>query len=410
MMSYGMLSMQTKLLFCGGLYVAAGAVLFSCLLRFCSGLPRRSLPADVLLFFGLVYLAARLTVAAPDTADPINGLPLACAYLPGVLTMIYASAMIRQTVGRLRSTLTQASVREALDNLGTGICYADEHDRIILINRTMARLASGQTGNMPRSMKDIPDSMMEHGVFQDPEGRRYTFRIRSLKGDELADYTQLTAQDVSTLYKINDSIARGNEALRRTNEALRKMYLELDDVIREQETTALKERIHHEMGTSLIEIADIIEGKGGDLERQLSVLQEAVGYFSAAGQAGELTWHAISERAMDIGVELIPKGGLPEGPALELTLLAARECATNCVRHAQGHTVTVECEKNDAGWYVSFTNDGQPPDGDITEGVGLATLRRRIEAAGGTMMIEAVPRFRLILQLPNRSEQKEYQS
>ena len=53
---------------------------------------------------------------------------------------------------------------------------------------------------------------------------------------------------------------------------------------------------------------------------------------------------------------------------------------------------------------VSLTNNGAVPREKITEGGGLSMLRQRIEEAGGKMELWSIPRFKLMLSLPEQEE------
>ena len=53
---------------------------------------------------------------------------------------------------------------------------------------------------------------------------------------------------------------------------------------------------------------------------------------------------------------------------------------------------------------VALTNNGAAPKGKIIEGGGLSMLRQRIEEAGGKMEIWSIPRFQLVLSLPEQEE------
>ena len=52
-----------------------------------------------------------------------------------------------------------------------------------------------------------------------------------------------------------------------------------------------------------------------------------------------------------------------------------------------------------------FTNDGAAPETPVTEGGGLTSLRRRVEGAGGRMLVKSMPRFALTVELPMESEE-----
>ena len=74
---------------------------------------------------------------------------------------------------------------------------------------------------------------------------------------------------------------------------------------------------------------------------------------------------------------------------------AITECAANTVKHAEGDRIMIDI--SDTG--IVITNNGRPPKGTIAESGGLLSLRRKIEAMGGTMLIESAPAFALHIQL-----------
>ena len=53
---------------------------------------------------------------------------------------------------------------------------------------------------------------------------------------------------------------------------------------------------------------------------------------------------------------------------------------------------------------VTSLIDGAVPKEKITEGGGLSMLRQRIEEAGGKMEVWSIPRFKLMLSLPEQEE------
>ena len=49
-----------------------------------------------------------------------------------------------------------------------------------------------------------------------------------------------------------------------------------------------------------------------------------------------------------------------------------------------------------------FTNDGKPPEGDISEKGGLKSLRTAVEQVRGEMELAAVPQFRLTIKVDRK--------
>jgi len=302
-----------------------------------------------------------------------------------------------------KNELSPRSVKEALDDLGTGVCFADGSGRIVLINRAMVRFAAALNGRIPRTVKELKRYVEADNVSLG--GSVFSFREAPLRSSELPGYTQITAQDITELYRANEQLSLENETLKRTNDELREVYDRLSDSIRKQESMALKMQVHNEIGISLIEISDIMRRGSGDTDAWLERLQRAVSYFSSGRGDAELSWTSVCRKAEEIGVEVLVSGELPPEPALKLLLYAVREAATNCVRHAGGHRLNVTVTKDIDFYHFIISNDGKAPAGPVREGGGLSDLRRRVEACGGSMRTEWDPEYLLSVNVPLPKEQ-----
>lgn len=115
--------------------------------------------------------------------------------------------------------------------------------------------------------------------------------------------------------------------------------------------------------------------------------------------------HALNDNAVDLSVQLerIVEGARSDGgPQIELEVLAEhapanvancfaavlREALSNTMRHACAHAVTVRCMEHPSFYQLIVTDDGaggvQASGHGAAEGMGLASMRERIEALGGT--------------------------
>jgi two-component system sensor histidine kinase DesK len=131
----------------------------------------------------------------------------------------------------------------------------------------------------------------------------------------------------------------------------------------------------------------------------LGELREAVTGYRSAGIAAEIDRaRAILETA---GVAVDAQADefrLP--PTHEGVLaLAIRESVTNVVRHADAHTVRLRLAEHGGVARYEITDDGRGS-AVLLEGNGLAGMRERIEALGGTMEREGRAGTRLVLTLP----------
>ena len=89
----------------------------------------------------------------------------------------------------------------------------------------------------------------------------------------------------------------------------------------------------------------------------------------------------------------------------ELIYTAMQVCLTNAVQYAKATELAACIPENDDNVTVMIRNNGKQPEQPVREGGGLTNLRRRIEAAGGTMRIQSLPEFILCIEIPKRKHE-----
>ena len=115
--------------------------------------------------------------------------------------------------------------------------------------------------------------------------------------------------------------------------------------------------------------------------------------------------HALNDNAANLSVQLerIVEGARSDGgPQIELEVLAEhapanvancfaavlREALSNAIRHACAQAVTVRCMEHPSFYQLIVTDDGaggvQASSRGTAEGMGLGSMRERVEALGGT--------------------------
>ena len=330
-----------------------------------------------------------------------------------ILAVVHLSVVIPMERRRLFERITPDSIREATNDVTMGICFADPAGRIILCNETMRELSYMMIGSYPQMIGELdtvlfppgPDGeRSSSGIFFFPNGnvRQFNSSRITVSGEE--GWRQMTAQDITELYHVSEHLERENRRLAETNRKLRAMYDRMTDDIRERESLEMKVRVHDTMGQSLITIQDIMENSD-EADKKLAELKEAVSILSESSISPRGDIYDEIKNCEKLGVRLILNGYVPNDTRLERLVVAAiRECATNCVKHAHGTYVAVNIQERFGIYSVTITNDGEKPKGKITEGSGLSSLRRSVEAAGGEMLTAHSPRFALLLNLPETGE------
>ncbi len=375
--------------------------------------PRRSLPCTI-YFAILCILLFSVTQGDPDKGKDAFLIDAPWLLFAVVIVFIALHFIIALPgeYHRHRNELSPFSIKEATDKLPMGICFADPEGRIILCNNRMRRLSfflcnhELQTAaDLERALAQPDKSVTVNGdcyILQDQTVWQFHTQNITVDGDKR--WQQMTAHNVTELYYGNQHQVKINAELQEVNRKLQKMYERMADDIKEKESLDLKIYIHDTIGRSLLTIRDIIDS-GEDTDKKLGVLQEAIGVLTSDRVTPYGTMDAVKKMAKPLGVTVQTEGYVPVGSVVEeLLVSAAKECVTNCIRHAGGSEVWIRIVEHNDRYDITITNNGTVPNTPIREGSGLTALRHSIEAAGGEMHTAYKPRFALLITLLTKED------
>ena len=346
-------------------------------------------------------------------------------FLAGMsLLIICLCLLVRNEILTCRKNISAWSVKETMDDVPCGVCVSDSWGRIVLSNKKMRELSRMLIGAVLQNYEDLKQVLdgnksvqgvtrlsPENSVLYLPNGTVWMFQNYMLTEEEVAGYLQTVAFDVTEIYFNSEKIRMKNEKLELLNQKLKKMYEQIDESIREQETLKMKMQVHDSFGRSLLTIRRMLEGnKEPDyMKNQLEILKQSVYILSGIMQDDtEKQYEESIKHAEKLGVSVEIEGELcDEYQVALITDKAIRECVTNCIRHAHGRRVYVQSHKTREGWKVCITNDGERPKEGCREGGGLSALREVVERDGGKMSTKFEPEFLLALKLPFSETEEE---
>lgn len=346
-------------------------------------------------------------------------------FLAGMsLLIICLCLLVRNEILTCRKNISAWSVKETMDDVPCGVCVSDSWGRIVLSNKKMRELSRMLIGAALQNYEDLKQILdgnksvqgvtrlsPENSVLYLPNGTVWMFQNYMLTEEEVAGYLQTVAFDVTEIYFNSEKIRMKNEKLELLNQKLKKMYEQIDESIREQETLKMKMQVHDSFGRSLLTIRHMLEGnKEPDyMKNQLEILKQSVYILSGITQDDtEKQYEESIKHAEKLGVSVEIEGELcDEYQVALITDKAIRECVTNCIRHAHGRRVYVQSHKIRDGWKVCITNDGERPKEGCREGGGLSALREVVERDGGEMTTKFEPEFLLALKLPFSETEEE---
>lgn len=411
MKAFEMLSVETQYIMVDILFLAAMIQLALCICRYFRRGKQGMKIIDALVLF-LIFCACAYILAAEYEKYPESFPWLLCPVI-AFFVFIYAILGIKTEYCESFELLSPYSVKQTLDNLNSGILFADAGGRVVLVNYRMNEIIAEISGSYPQMLDDLTDALEKidevngsSKLYRFPDGQIWRFQTVPLSEPELAGFTQTTAQNMTELYDTNRKLAEENISLKVAIEKTRRMLACVADRVREQETLEIKVQLHNDIGKSLIALSELMKGGVGEPDEQLHILHKAVSLFEEGGMTLPGTMEDVRREAEEIRVELVLDGIIPQNEQMEhLITAAARECVTNCVRHANGNHVIVKIIEHEDLYTVTITNDGKVPTEPIVEGGGLSSLRHSVEEAGGEMYISHSPYFALILNLTGRRQE-----
>jgi len=318
-----------------------------------------------------------------------------------------------------RKTINHSSIKEAFDNLPTGVCFFNEDGLPVLCNHAMQRFSFAVCGKDVQFVTDLEDCLQPEfvpmrGVRRDgkvfvlSDGGAWQLEKRSFTHESGNRYDQYIATDVSQLQEKRTELQQENAQLRRVQADLQRLSANIVTVTREEEILNTKMRVHDEMGRCLVAAQKYLKKDCTETipDSLVTVWQRAVSMIKYSNETTEDDMLLQIRKTCEyVKLRYLQTGELPrQEAAAYLLTCAVRECVTNAVRYAEATELYVTFSETQTHATVTVNNNGREPEGTVVEGGGLSTLRRRIERAGGTMIVRSHPRFELSVTVPKEKE------
>ena len=332
---------------------------------------------------------------------------------------IFLSFVYRREIKKQISAL---SIKQAMDSLHSGLMYYRENGRIHLTNLRMQKLMIALTGEVQKNgllfhqMIQTGEAMKAQEllsadgqiIYRLDDGTAWLFSMRELliSGKK---YYQLSAVEITKHLRLTDKQRAYAEELRQHGERIAETIKNLDAICREEELLRISSDIHDSIAQRLAMIARILRSKEAFDETALIAYVGGIlaGWRTAQTEGEPERIATIQNAYADIGVEVEFTGSVPKARAhADYFADFVREGIANAVRHGFASKVFIRCEEDSGCIKMSIENTGIAPKDEITEGSGIAGLRRKLAALGGVLSISISPRFTLTAvidkTIPNR--------
>ena len=370
----------------------------------------------------LVYAADIKTFKQGLSVNPFVSrfcaLPVALPlFLLAIITGFVGYTVIKERNKR-HSIITRLSVKEGIDKLNSGLCFAYESGRVILKNYIMTELSytilgkdlqnaqlfweSLSTGNVKKDIVCL--SLGENPSFRLPDGKVWTFARTVIDG-----IVQFSSADTTYLQNLTEELMEKNKELEAIHSRLIEYGEKVDELTRAKERLETKIDLHRRLGHALLVARHYIVGNNVQREAPFDIWEKCIAMLGIEiEQTSEEPFEMFMKAAKNAGVEVVTTGEPPKPEEINnLVALAAAESLVNAVRHANATALYIDFDSSGNMYSARFTNNGIRPYGEIAEGGGLGALRKKTEIFGGVMTVQSSPEFALIVLLPKKGEHNE---
>ena len=302
------------------------------------------------------------------------------------------------------------AIKESFDRLPTAVCFFDRSGGIVLCNRQMYRLSQYLLNSdlqyleeLQKALASPPKGIMHlaspEDTYRFPDGLVWKFERAAVTDRYGETYMQLTAADVTALHRALEQLAEDNRRLEQDAEKLRRLSENVAAVAREREQLAAKSAMHDSLAACITVTKQYLAGDLGGIDADI-VLREWK--KSIVFQEADLlaAREKLYESADSSGVTVRIRGAEPANGAADLMYAAMQVCLNNAIQYAQATELMANIWEDGDRYTVLIRNNGRPPEKTVTEGGGLSNLRRRIERIGGTMTVQSLPEFALVIGIP----------
>ncbi len=310
--------------------------------------------------------------------------------------------------------LGKIAIKEGLDNLPDGICFADNNGIIIFANKIMYDLYYELTNSVLQSIYSLWQAVLDEQKTNDKaefindnsplmhfNDKTYQFNFSELKIHEKT-FLVIKAIDISTIYSLQKELIIKNAELRTLQEQIIATKNTIEKGVYENETTNAKIRIHSTMGTNLTRIKRYLATGEGNINEFLDIWKESYQIFSKdLNTKKEYSFNSLTEAAQAIGVDLKIRGSAPKSEKLfEVIVVVVRECLINAVIHADATEMYLTISNDDLKYNIEIMNNGKKAKAKIIEGGGIKTIRNYAEKLNGTFSYSLEPNFVIYIEIP----------
>ena len=316
-------------------------------------------------------------------------------------------------------------IRSAIDTCPDGILAAAIDGRVILTNRAMNHFCFQLTGSTVTNALTLWDVINTQAITAPgvlylentekeeqllvrlKDGSVWQIRRNLLMLHRMYIY-QFIAADVSQVYKYQKILQENNQHVENLHTRQRDLIQNIIQNNLNKEMLHARMQIHDHIGQMLLVTRNALDnGTAGaginelfaEWDHTVLNLENAKGLQNTDASVQEAELVQVAEM---IGCHVRFIGTQPSERKARLLLYAAiREALTNAVMHADANELLIDIHESDLGYQIEISDNGRKTlNESIREGVGLSTLRERLESEGARMELRTSNGVTMLIEIP----------
>ncbi len=316
-----------------------------------------------------------------------------------------------------KSHYFELSSKQAIENLNTGLLFANTNGTLLLANRTIYDLCLTLLGKDLQNADEFWGEITNENFLKEhnniPAAKIPTFILpngsvwqlsKSIINIQNEQFYQIKAEDITVLHKLSQEIVQANSALQAQQNNLKNTIDNIENITLEEERLASKICIHSDFGSAVLEGKLYLENSNiasslDDICANWLSVTNKMRNNDLYGKS-QITLGSLKNTASALGCNLIVMGELPDDEnKKDIIILAVRENLINAIRHGNKQRLDVTFTNSNELFTADIYNANGGGPLEIKEGGGISDLRKKIENIGGKLTITCIDGVRMTIDI-----------
>ena len=379
---------------------------------------KKYVQSGISMFFALVmaFIPQVMNMFIKGGSDPLSNwfasLPLYVYIIVLSLITLIVPVLSFYLYRYTRTHVSSNSIIKGFNASKEGFLYFDKDGACLLINKTMAKIASSLTKNFIQNGNTFLKLVKDQTITLE-DGSTYKFINKEItvssglpfvNSDGSQTINELIALDVTELVKKNELIKEDNEKLEQMNKELASYNEKMLEVIRHREILSAKINIHNEMNTLVLQSSYLLSNDNKEERNNILSKWEnnALLLCKEAESNNEDFINDLKTLADAIGIEMECKDFSPILSNEKITSLfikATKESLLNVAKHTKNKKIIIDIKRDKDVITMSFINENNVNTKPIIKGGGFTNIEKSVEELSGKMTIINEERFILRIEV-----------